>query len=77
MAKGKQACISFLEKNGFVKTDVEIESYANDYCNVVFEDQESMILAFNDGTQFFAKPNIYFLIGWLTYYNHINRDFKI
>lgn len=77
MAKGKQACINFLEKNGFIKTDVEIESYANDHCNVVFEDNVSMIMAFNDGTQFFATPNIYFLIGWLTYYGHIDKNYKI
>lgn len=76
MANGKINCIRFLEKNGFTVTDTN--SYSNEYCNVVFDDTgQSMTIADNEGNEHFSVPNIYLLIGFLTYYNWISRNYKI
>ena len=75
MEKGKQACIKFLERNGFLK--MELNSYANSTCNIVFDDSDVMTVAENDGSHFFMNANIYTLIGWLTYYRHISRNYNV
>ena len=66
--------IAFLKLNGFEK--METNSYANDLCNVVFEDS-FLTVADNHGEQrATAKENIYWLIGVLTWHSFINKIYK-
>lgn len=71
----KKRIISFLKLNGFEK--MEANSYANNLCNVTLHD-DCLTFADNQGnTTLFGEMNIYTLIGWLTYYSYIPKDFKI
>lgn len=73
-ARTRRSCIDFLKRNGF--ENIESNSYANDCCNIVFEG-DTMIFADNQGNEtFFDATNIYTLIGWLTYYSYIGKNYK-
>lgn len=65
--------ISFLKRNGFKK--MEANSYANDECNVVFEDGKFAV-ANNDGNAIYSNDNsIFWLIGVLSYYHYIPKNY--
>jgi hypothetical protein len=65
--------IKFLKLNGFKK--IETNSYANDRCNVVLE-KDSYAVANNSGDAMYSKDlNIYWLIGVLTYYNYMDKNY--
>ncbi|CAL67419.1 hypothetical protein [Christiangramia forsetii] len=67
--------IKFLKKNGF--KNMELGSYANDLCNVVINSNEYEV-ADNEGNTMYSKDhNIYWLIGVLTYYGFIEKNYKI
>ena len=64
----------FLKRNGFKRVDKG--SYANESCNVVFEENETIAVADNNGIAIYSKDrNIYWLIGVLTYYNLMARNY--
>ena len=66
--------IKFLVANGFKK--VEKNSYANDKCNVVIT-KNFYEVSNNDGeTMYSNNLNIYWLIGVLTYYGYMNKNYK-
>lgn len=70
--------IEFLEKNGFER--MEEDSYANDWCNVVFESNGKRrwyAVADNEGNAIYSKDiNIYWLVGVLTWYGYIDKNYK-
>ena len=74
--------IDFLVKNGF--TWMEKNSYANDMCNVVYEELKSdnkkigyYAVSNNNGdTMYSSTLEIYWLIGVLTYYGYIDKNYK-
>jgi hypothetical protein len=68
-----QSTISFLKRNGFKK--METNSYANDECNVVFEDGKFAV-ANNEGRAIYSNDNsIFWLIGALSYYHYIPKNY--
>ncbi len=69
-----EAVEHFLEKNGFIK--VEENSYANDMCGVVIE-EDHYAISNNDGdTMYSPNLNIYWLIGVLTYLGYMNKNYN-
>jgi len=68
----KDEIIRFLLANGF--TEMETDSYANDFCNVVFEG-EGITIADNSGFQRFVDESLYSVIGLLVYHSWISRSF--
>lgn len=65
----------FLLKNGFTVLEKD-RSYANEFCNVVIED-DCYAVANNEGnTMYSVDLNIYWLIGILTYYGYLNKNYK-
>ena len=70
----KKQVIEFLKRNGFKK--IEPNSYANDICNVVINDWNYAV-SNNRGDAIYSNDeNIYWLIGVLTYYGYINKNYK-
>jgi hypothetical protein len=70
----KIECIKFLKDVGFKK--METNSFANDYCNVVFEDN-NIAVANNVGAVEYSKwaqINLYWLIGCLVRNSFIDTD---
>lgn len=68
-----QSTIGFLKRNGFKK--MEKNSYANENCNVVFEDGRFAV-ANNDGKAIYSNDNsIFWLIGVLSYYDYIPKNY--
>jgi len=64
----------FLAMNGFTRN--EKYSYINNGCNVVIT-HDGFEVADASGTTMYSKDhNIYWLIGILTYYNHIPKNYK-
>ena len=64
----------FLKANGFKK--IEASNYKNDRCNIVIKGWYYAITN-NNGDEIYSHDlNIYWLIGVLTYYGHINKDYK-
>ena len=66
--------IAFLKKNGFKK--MEQNSYANEFCNIVLEKNHYVVTNNSWGTMYSNDLNIYWLIGVLTYYDFMNKDYK-
>jgi hypothetical protein len=67
------AIVSFLKKNGFKR--MEKNSYANDQCNVVIT-KTSFEVADNDGcTLYSSNLSLFWLIGTLTYFELINKNY--
>jgi hypothetical protein len=66
--------VRFLRKNGFLK--IESKKYANDKCTVTFEEDGYYAVANNKGdTRYSNDYNIYWLIGVLTYYGFIDKNY--
>lgn len=67
----------FLINNGFTIGD-DVNSYANEQCNVVISiSNEQYEVANNLGDVMYSENlNIYWLIGVLTYYNLIDRNYE-
>ena len=64
----------FLELNGF--KEEQKDSYKKNNCIVIFWDDYYSV---DDGAGVVYSPdlNIYWLIGYLTYHNYIDKDYKI
>lgn len=60
---------SFLERNGFFL--VEENSYANSKCNVIITSDNYEVANHEGDVTYSNDLNIYWLIGFLTYYNFI------
>ena len=62
----------FLEKNGFKQ--VKKQHFQKDSCTVIIHD---MCYEVNDGKSAYG-PNleIYWLIGYLTYYGYMDKNYK-
>ena len=83
--------IEFLELNGFKETDPDFSdnecesiSYSNDKCTVTIATWKthgytsSYIITDADGGKSYSDDlNIYWLIGYLTYYGYIDRNYKL
>lgn len=68
--------IAFLEKNGFECTVKNI--YVNDRCTVVFQGYGGYAVSDNQGNTMYSHDiNIYWLIGVLTYYGYMDKNYKI
>ena len=72
--------IDFLEKNGF-KQD-SYGTWINGVCAIIINEKHYAIGTYDnnfgeDGFMFSTDLNIYWLIGVLTYYNLIEKDYKI
>ncbi len=72
--------IDFLEKNGFGQDGNG--NFTNGICALIINDSSYIIGCFSqdfgeDGFMFSNDLNIYWLIGVLTYYNLIEKDYKI
>ena len=66
--------IGFLKANGFKK--IEPGSYVNDICNVVIRDGQYAV-SNNNGDAVYSKDlSIYWLIGVLTYYGYMDKNYK-
>lgn len=71
----KNSVIRFLKLNGFSK--MEKSSYANNLCNVVLNKDGTYTVADNNGGCIYSNDgNIYWLIGVLTYYRYIDKNYK-
>jgi len=67
--------IGFLKRNGFER--MEKNSYANDKCNVTFEEYGYYGVSDNEGnTMYSTNLEIYWLIGVLTYYDYIPKNYS-
>lgn len=68
--------IGFLIKNGFDR--METNSYANDKCNVVINNNGGYYAVANNlGDVMYSNDlTIYWLIGVLTYYDYIDKNYK-
>lgn len=64
--------ISLLRKNGF--KCMERFSYANDMCGVVFN-EDGICIATNEGDEFVCD-DMFQMIGFLTYYGFMNKNYK-
>jgi coproporphyrinogen III oxidase-like Fe-S oxidoreductase len=66
--------IKFLEKNGFER--IGVANFANNRCNVVIS-QDGYAVSNNDGNTMYSNDhNIYWLIGVLTYYEYMDKNYK-
>jgi hypothetical protein len=66
--------IDFLKLNGFVR--LEEDSYGNDFCSVILEDDHYAICD-NEGNVWYSHDHtIYTLIGYLTYYGYMDKNYK-
>ena len=66
--------IDFLKANGFEK--MEKNSYANDLCNVLFEDDYTAIANQRGDAVYNKGFDIYWIIGILTYFGYMNKNYK-
>jgi len=65
----------FLEANGFV--EISENRYGNDMCSIVINKLNYAITNINNGDTIYGNDlSIYWLIGVLTYYGHIDKDYK-
>ncbi len=69
-----RAVIAFLKRNGFKR--MEMGSYANENCNVVITSNNYEVANNNGDTMYSDNHNIYWLIGVLTYYNYMDKQYK-
>ena len=66
--------IGFLKRNGFER--MEVNSYANDRCNVVFQEGGGYAVANSEGDVIYSLDNnIYWLIGVLTRFGYIEKNY--
>ena len=67
----------FLTNNGFkkVRTVNNSHEYVNDYCVVVINENNYEVFD-KDASMFSTDHNIYWLIGVLTYYGMMDRNYK-
>ena len=67
---------NWLLLNGF--KEMEKNSYANDFCNVVInEEDECYEMADADGNVMYSPNlNIYWLVGILTWHDYIPRNYR-
>lgn len=73
-----QNVTEFLIKNGLLYSGERI--YSNDKCTVTIDKDFYSVIIFNKdfeyGFMYSQDLNIYWLIGVLTYYNLIDRNYK-
>ena len=70
----KQPVIDFLIANEFER--MELNRYVNHSCNVTYRGGH-YVVSNNDGWAMYSKDeNIYWLIGVLTYYGYIDKNYK-
>ena len=67
----------FLFKNGFQQIDTENKnSFSNEFCTVYIEEENYQVVN-NSGSSMISKDqNIYWLIGVLTYYGYMDKNYK-
>ena len=66
--------IAFLKKNGFKR--IEKNSYANNMCNVVISKTGYEVANNNGDTMYSENLQIYWLIGMLTYYGFMDKNYN-
>lgn len=65
----------FLILNGFQNLATDRPSYGNDLCNVIIE-KDHYVVAGIEGNMYSIDLQIYWLIGVLTYYGYMNKNYK-
>jgi len=70
----------FLDRNGLKLDDkptLTYKMYKNDKCEVIlWKDHYEIYNVEEEGTVYSSDLNIYWLIGYLTYYNLIDKNYK-
>jgi len=66
----------FLILNGFEKLEKDRYSYGNDLCNVVIEEDHYAVADNTGGVTYSKDLQIYWLIGILTYYGYMSKNYK-
>jgi hypothetical protein len=69
-----KSVIDFLLLNGF--TCIEPNSYINNYCNIIINEEYYTIIDKNNEVMISRDVNIYWLIGCLTYYGYMDKNYK-
>lgn len=64
----------FLILNGFEK--LEKDSYVNEFCNIVIEEDHYAVADNTGGVMYSKDLQIYWLIGVLTYYGYMSKNYK-
>ncbi len=67
--------IEFLEKNGFALTEPIFSVYSNYKCEIIIHKDHYTVIN-RDGMLYSTDLNIYWLIGVLTYYNYMDKNYK-
>lgn len=74
--RAKQDVIDFLILNGFIQEKFNICS--NDSCDVIINEDSYQIYDKKEMTTMESTSlNIYWLIGALTYFNYMNKNYKL
>ena len=68
-----EAVKEFLKKNGFTFNN---DMYYNEKCSVSIESCYYGVLIYDKGYMYSQDLNIYWLIGVLTYYNLIDKNYS-
>lgn len=69
----KNTTISFLKRNGFNK--METNSYANELCNVVYEDGMLSVINNNGASNHCNNDSMFWLIGVLVHHHYIPKQY--
>ena len=69
--------VKFLEKNGFKREENPFyPMYSNDKCKIIIYKDNYVIVDNKDGRLYSADLAIYWLIGALTYYGYMDKNYK-
>jgi len=72
-----ETVVNFLINNGFKKDPHDSNTFINKHCNITLTGYCYDIVT-NDGDFISSDDyNIYWLIGYLTYYGYINKNYKL
>ena len=67
----------FLFKNGFQQIDTENKnSFENEFCTVYIEEENYQVVNSSGSVMISKDQNIYWLIGVLTYYGYMDKNYK-
>ena len=65
----------FLLKNGFIEVDEQIGVYESEKAIITFRERHYEVNLFDIGVMYSESLNIYWLVGLLTWYGIIPKDY--
>ena len=68
--------INFLKANNFEQQKDDSEHFINNACSVRLEPDHYVVANSNGDTMYSSGLDIYWLIGVLTYYGYIDKNYK-